>query len=250
LFAGFRHARRGVDEAGVLTQYPRLIERHANGVRFVPDFHSRLLLPALLAAALGGCSSISDVSLGDFNPLKKADPIRSEDYNYFYRSGAVSVGPATAADLVGPDGRCGSSPVFAPGPATAAAAPAPAPVAQAPSSEPINPRSNQALYFTAGPETGRPAAAAPSQLPPQVRTGPTGIALQMTECQVVAVAGTTDRVEISGGPGGQRLVTLTYLTGDRPGIYRFVNGRLNSMERVEAPPQPKKATKTAKKPAR
>jgi len=216
----------------------------------VPDFDARLLLPVLLAAALGGCSSISDVSLGDFNPLKKADPIRSEDYNYFYRSGAVSMGPATAADLVGPDGRCGSSPVFAPAPATAAVAPQPA--AQAPTSEPINPRSNQALYFTAGPETGRPsaAAAAAAAVPPQVRTGPTGIALQMTECQVVAVAGTTDRVEISGGPGGQRLVTLTYLTGDRPGIYRFVNGRLNSMERVEAPPQPKKPTKTAKKPAR
>jgi len=232
----------------VLTQYRCLVERHANGVRFVLELNSRLLLPAMLAVVLGGCSSISDISLSDMNPLKKADPIRSEDYNYFYRSGAVSVGPATAADLVGPDGRCGSSPAFAPGPATAAA---PAPVAQAPTSDPINPRSNQALYFTAGPETGRPSAAAsPSQLPPQVRTGPTGIALQMTECQVVAVAGITDRVDISGAPGGHRLVTLTYLTGERPGIYRFVNGRLNSMERVEAPPQPKRATKTAKKPAR
>jgi hypothetical protein len=229
----------------VLTQYLGLVQRHANGVPFVPDLISRLLLPAMLAVALGGCSSISDVSLGDLNPLKKADPIRSEDYNYFYRSGAVSVGPVAAADLVGPDGRCGSSPVFAPGPAPAAAEP----VAQSPASAPINPRSNQALYFTAGPETGRPAGAAPSALPPQVRTGPTGIALQMTECQVVAVAGYTDRVEISGGLGGQRLVTLTYLSGERPGIYRFVNGRLNTMERVEAPAQPKKATKTAKKPA-
>jgi len=216
-------------------------------VRFVPEFNSRLLLPTLLAVALGGCSSISEVSLGDFNPLKKADPIRSEDYNYFYRSGAVNAGPATAADLVGPDGRCGASPTFAPGPAPVTAEP----IAQAPASAPINPRSNQALYFTAGPETGRPSAAiAPSQLPPQVRTGPTGIALQMTECQVVAVAGYTDRVEISGGPGGQRLVTLTYLSGERPGIYRFVNGRLNAMERVEAPAQPKKPTRTAKKPAR
>ncbi|MEJ0077277.1 MAG: hypothetical protein WDO17_17930 [Alphaproteobacteria bacterium] len=212
----------------------------------MPDFNSRLLVPALLAVALGGCSSISDVSLGDLNPLKKADPIRADDYNYFYRSNAVSSGPVTAADLVGPDGRCGSSPAFAPSPATAAAVPEP--VAQTPSSEPINPRSNQALYFTAGPETGRPAAAAPSQLPPQVQTGPTGIALRMTECQVVAVAGYTDRVEISGGPGGQRLVTLTYLSGTRPGIYRFVNGRLNTMERVaEAAPQTKK---TARKPAR
>jgi hypothetical protein len=220
--------------------------RHANGVLFVRDLNSRLLLPALLAVALGGCSSsISDISLGDMNPLKKADPIRSDDYNYFYRRDAASVGPVSQADLVGPDGRCGSSPAFAPAPGPAAASP----VAQSPASEPINPRSNQALYFTAGPETGRPAGAAQSQLPPQVRTGPTGIALQMTECQVVAVAGSTDRVEISAGPGGHRLTTLTYVSGERPGIYRFVNGRLNSMERVEEQPQPKKAAKTARKPA-
>jgi hypothetical protein len=72
----------------------------------------------------------------------------------------------------------------------------------------------------------------------------------MTECQVVRVAGYTDRVEIGADPRGQRAVTLTYLSGDRPGIYRFVGGRLASMERVAEPAQPKKpqrATKTAKK---
>ena len=69
----------------------------------------------------------------------------------------------------------------------------------------------------------------------------------MTECQVVSVAGYTDRVEISANERGERLVTLTYLSGDRPGIYRFRNGRLVSMERVAEPPQPKKPqTKTAK----
>ena len=212
----------------------------------MPDSNRRVLLPALLAAALGGCSTpISDLSLSDLNPLKKADPIRSDDYNYFYRRDAANTGPVSQADLVGPDGRCGSSPAYAPAPAPAAAAP----VAQNPASEPINPRSNQALYFTAGPETARPAGAAPGQLPAQVRTGPSGIALQMTECQVVAVAGYTDRVEISAGPGAQRVVTLTYLSGNRPGIYRFVNGRLNAMERVAEPPQPKKPAKTAKKSA-
>jgi len=207
----------------------------------VPELNSRRLVPALLVAALGGCSSISEISVSDFNPLKKSDPIRSEDYNYFYRRDGATLGPVTAADLVGPDGRC----AFAAAPAPTYAAPG----AQSPASEPINPRSNQALYFTAGPETGRAAGPAPSALPPQVRTGPTGIALQMTECQVVAVAGYTDRVEI-GSDRGQRVVTLTYLNGERPGIYRFVNGRLNSMERVEAPAQPKKPTKTAKKPVR
>jgi len=209
----------------------------------VPESRSRLLLPALLTVALGGCSTaISDISLGDFNPLKKADPIRADDYNYFYRRDAASTGPVTAADLVGPDGRCAFGAASAPTLAPAA----PEPVAQTPASEPINPRSNQALYFTAGLETGRPAGATPSALPPQVRTGPTGIALRMTECQVVSVAGYTDRVEISADPRGQRLVTLTYLTGERPGIYRFVNGRLNTMERVAEPPQPKKPAKTAK----
>ena len=93
------------------------------------DLNSRLLLPALLAVALGGCSSsITDVSLGDLNPLKKADPVRSEDYNYFYRREAVSIGPVSQADLVGPDGRCGSSPAYAPAPSPALAAP----VAQTP----------------------------------------------------------------------------------------------------------------------
>lgn len=207
----------------------------------MPEHNSRLLVPALLAAALGGCStSITDISISDFNPLKKSDPIRADDYNYFYRRDAASVGPVTAADLVGPDGRC----AFGAAPAPTYAAPPAQPVAQNPASDPINPRSNQALYFTAGPETGR-AGPAPSALPPQVRTGPTGIALQMTECQVVGVAGYTDRVEI-GSDRGQRVVTLTYLTGDRPGIYRFVNGRLNTMERVAEPPQPKKPARTAK----
>ena len=81
---------------------------------------------------------------------------------------------------------------------------------------------------------------------------PSGIALQMTECQVVAVAGYTDRVEISADPRGQRLVTLTYLAGDRPGIYRFISGRLKSMERAPELPaaaKPAPAKKPGKKPA-
>lgn len=210
------------------------------------ELKSRLLLPALFAVALGGCSTnITDISLTDFNPLKKSDPLRADDYNYFYRRDQVHTGIVTAADLVGPDGRC----AFSPAPVPTMAPAAPETVAQSPTSEPINPRSNQALYFTAGPEAGRTASASPNALPPEVRSGPSGIALQMTECQVVAVAGYTDRVEISADPRGQRMVTLTYMTGDRPGIYRFVGGRLSSMERVAEPPQPKKPqrpTKTAK----
>ena len=73
-----------------------------------------------------------------------------------------------------------------------------------------------------------------------------GISLQMTECEVVRVAGYTDRVEIGGNERGQRSVTLTYMGGPRPGIYRFLGGRLASMERVAEPVQPKKPQKTTR----
>src|SRR5215212_4251160 len=108
---------------------------------------------ALIALALGGCSAdLSTFSAADLNPLKGNDPLRQADYNYFYnRDQNTSSGPITAADLVGPDGRC----AFAPAPAMSARAPAaPDPVAAAPATDPINPRSNQALYFTAGPQAG------------------------------------------------------------------------------------------------
>ena len=82
-------------------------------------------------------------------------------------------------------------------------------------------------------------------MPPEVRTGPSGIALGMTECQVVRVAGNTDRVEV-GAEGGQRVVTLTYMSGNRPGIYRFRDGRLVTMDRVEVAAPPKKPQRVAK----
>jgi hypothetical protein len=222
----------------------------------VPEINARLFPMALIAFALGGCSAdLSTFSVADLNPLKGSDPLRQSDYNYFYKRDAVAAGPVSATDLVGPDGRCAfeAAPTYAPGPAAPGAPPpsgaAAEPVAAAPS-DPINPRSNQALYFTAGPETGRVASASPGALPPEVRSGPRGIALSMTECQVVAVAGYTNQVQIGSNGRGERTVTLTYLTGDRPGIYTFRSGRLVTMERVAEPQQPKKpqrAARTAKK---
>lgn len=210
----------------------------------MPDTSTlRGLLPvAALAALLGGCSTDwSSFSVAELNPLNRADPLRSADYNYFYRRDAAGSNIVTAADLVGPDGRC----AFDVAPAPTFDAPPGAAVAETPASDPINPRSNQALYFSAGPQVGRTASTAPA-LPPEVRGGPRGVALQMTECQVVQMAGYTDRVEIGANERGQRTVTLTYMSGDRPGIYRFVGGRLASMERVAEPPQPKKPQRTTK----
>ena len=193
-----------------------------------------------LAVALSGCSSsVPSVSLSDLNPLKE-NPFSNPDYSAFNKRNPVSSRSVTAQDLIGGDGRCAFDPAPAP---EAIPAPSAAPQAEP---APINPASNRALYFTAGPQAGGPA---PAAAPPEVRTGPRGIALAMTECDVVRVAGQSDRVEIGANERGQRTVTLTYLRGERPGIYRFGDGRLASMERVAeppAPPKPKRPAKTAK----
>jgi hypothetical protein len=62
-----------------------------------------------------------------------------------------------------------------------------------------------------------------------------GISLQMTECEVVRRAGTPERVEMGATERGRRSVVLTYSRGLRPGIYRFADGRLVSIERGPEP---------------
>jgi len=233
-------------DAIVLAQYPAIPVRPCSGVAFVPDINTPrrpLVAIAFLAMALGGCSmsSLEGFSVAELNPLKGDDPLRSSDYNYFYRQNyaARGGGAVTATDLVGPDGRC----------AYEAAPMAPAPVgepvaaAPPPSADPINPRSNQALYFTAGPSS---SPAGNEQLPSQVRSGPTGIALSMTECQVVGVAGYTNQVQIGANERGERTVVLTYMSGERPGIYHFRGGRLVNMERVAVAEQPKRPQRPAR----
>lgn len=79
---------------------------------------------------------------------------------------------------------------------------------------------------------------------------PAAIALDMTECDVVKRAGFPQKVEIGSNEAGERTVTLTYIGGQRPGIYTFRAGRLAAMERApepEAPPKPVKKVKPAKR---
>jgi hypothetical protein len=76
-----------------------------------------------------------------------------------------------------------------------------------------------------------------------------GIALQMTECEVVQRAGGPDGIEF-GSESGERSVVLTYTHGARPGVYRFAGGRLYSIERgpePAAPAKPQKKSPPAKK---
>jgi hypothetical protein len=71
-----------------------------------------------------------------------------------------------------------------------------------------------------------------------------GVALQMTECEVVQRAGAPDNIEF-GGDRGERSVILTYKGGGRPGIYHFTAGRLASIERGAETPAPKPQKKSA-----
>jgi hypothetical protein len=73
-----------------------------------------------------------------------------------------------------------------------------------------------------------------------------GIALAMTECEVVKRAGTPENVEVGTTDRGERAVTLTYTGGPRPAIYRFAAGRLYAIERAAEPPEPAKPAKPAK----
>ena len=91
-------------------------------------------------------------------------------------------------------------------------------------------------------------------------TGPTdaasllgaGVAIGMSECDIVARLGQPTAVNVGRGPGGDRAVALTFNSGPRPGVYRFAGGRLTEMDRVEVPqaqaPEPAKKKMVKKRP--
>jgi hypothetical protein len=80
-----------------------------------------------------------------------------------------------------------------------------------------------------------------------------GLGLGMSECDVVYRAGPPSSVQIGSLPNGDRTAVLTFQSGPRPGIYRFVRGGLTEMDAVAPPPAPppvaKKKPATAKKSA-
>lgn len=77
-----------------------------------------------------------------------------------------------------------------------------------------------------------------------------GIALQMTECDVVRRVGAPEQLQIGADERGDRSVTITYIRGSRPGIYRFAAGRLVSIEAAPEAPGAKAAPKAKKKATR
>ena len=75
-----------------------------------------------------------------------------------------------------------------------------------------------------------------------------GVSLAMSECEVVGRLGVPENVEIGANERGQRTASLTYIRNTRPGIYRFVAGRLTVIDRAPEPPAPPKPVKVKKAP--
>jgi len=75
-----------------------------------------------------------------------------------------------------------------------------------------------------------------------------GIALGMSECDVVFRAGQPSSVQIGGLPNGDRTAVLTFDSGPRAGIYRFQRGALREMDSLPVAAAPPKAVK--RKPAK
>jgi hypothetical protein len=136
-------------------------------------------------------------------------------------------GPVAPEDMVTADGACA--------PAAAAEPPAaPAQPVAAPPSERLEPE--------AAPGSPGAPAAAPALIG--------GVALGMSECQVVRRIGAPNNVAI-GDEKGERRVVLSYLEGNWPGIYQFQAGRLKQIDAAPVPAKPAKPVpkkKVKKKP--
>ena len=174
---------------------------------------------ALLAAsALAACTS----SVPDFTQFKLPQPrnfLPSNSGTYVPPSSAVAFKPVSPADLVDAQGMCA----------------APAPAAQATDGAVSAPAAQ-------GSDAAAPAPAAPP-------AAPSGVGLNMTECDVVRALGSPQSVNIANNERGDRKVVMVYAGNERAGTYEFVSGRLTSLERGPEPPPPEKPAKTKKKPA-
>ncbi|MGB7042929.1 MAG: hypothetical protein WBD83_25585 [Xanthobacteraceae bacterium] len=181
--------------------------------------HRSIVLAAFAAVALAGCSS--DIGNGQSWFAKPFDISgRSAGYSFSELSETKKdQRQITPNDLVNANGSC-PAPV-------AAAAPAPAPTSGA-----------------GGPTS--PAAAPGGDASSLVVDG--GVGLGMSECDVVSRAGHPSSVQIGSTPGGDRTAVLTFDSGPRAGIYRFLRGGLMEMDAVAAPAPPPQVAK--KKPAK
>jgi len=160
--------------------------------------------------ALCGCSMFDNTTSWFPKSFNFVAP--TSGYSYSQLDEARMNRPIAANDLVEPNGTC------------------PRYVAQAPAQPP-----------SADANAGAAAAADTAAL-----IG-SGIAIGMSECDVVARLGPPTAVNLGRNPDGDRSAVLTFNAGPRPGVYRFAAGRLTEMDRVEAPPPPPASAPPEKK---
>jgi hypothetical protein len=207
-----------------------------------------------MALMLAGCATATDLFSGDATWFPKGSGLfNSPDLVQAAPSTVNVTRPIAPDDLVDQSGYCsGNAPqpaaVAAAPPAAATPQPPAAPAAPASSDGPMvltpnasPPPSQAATVASTDPAIGSPTAPAPAATAAPPVAG--GIALDMTECQVVRRAGHPESLQISTDVHGERNVVLTYIHGERPGIYHFVAGRLKVIERAPEPPQQPKVKK-------
>jgi hypothetical protein len=168
-----------------------------------------------IAVALGGCANVD---------YENKDAWFSKPFEFVSRKGGYSYSdlqvskdrsrPITANDLVAANGSC-PPPAVPQAPAAA--------VANQPGGAPAPTDANALLGA--------------------------GVALGMSECDVVFRAGAPSAVQIGKNPNGDRTAVLTFNSGPRPGIYHFEAGALAEVERVQTAPAPAPALTAKKKPA-
>jgi hypothetical protein len=163
-----------------------------------------------IAVALGGCANVD---------YENKDAWFAKPFEFVSRKGGYTFSelqeskdrsrPITANDLVAANGSC------------------PPPAAQ------------QAPAIAAPNQPGN----APTTTDTTTLSGG-GIALGMSECDVVFRAGAPSAVQIGNTPNGDRTAVLTFNSGPRAGIYHFQAGALMEVERAQTAPA---TTQTAKK---
>jgi hypothetical protein len=166
------------------------------------------------ALALGACANVD---------TENKDAWFAKPFQFVSRAGGYTFSelqesrdrtrPITANDLVAANGSC-----------------------------PPPPAVQQAPVAAAGAAANQPGSAPPAADTSTLLGG--GIALGMSECDVVFRAGAPSAVQIGKNPNGDRTAELTFNTGPRPGIYHFQAGALMQIEQAQTAAP---AAQTAKK---